>query len=136
MDFAPYQDTPPDLQRTLSPSPPPRRALSRSPPAQTQQSYQKPSYQQHQQQSSSSHLPLPSHFGADVEPNNSVYANNNINNNNNINSSRLTGRSHINLFETSLPIRLDYEAVAAYILLPPAGAVILLLLEHKSDYVR
>ena len=46
------------------------------------------------------------------------------------------GRSNINLFETSLPIRLDYEAVLAYLLLPPAGGVLLLVLEHKSDYVR
>lgn len=33
-------------------------------------------------------------------------------------------------------MRLDYEAVLAYVLLPPAGGVLLLLLEHKSDYVR
>ncbi|KAL5615682.1 uncharacterized protein BROUX77_001519 [Berkeleyomyces rouxiae] len=39
-------------------------------------------------------------------------------------------------FETSLGIRLDYEACLAYILLPPAGAVILLAVERKSDYVR
>jgi hypothetical protein len=46
------------------------------------------------------------------------------------------GRLNINLFETSLPIRLDYEALLAYLLLPPAGGVLLLVLEHKSDYVR
>lgn len=42
----------------------------------------------------------------------------------------------MNLFETSLPMRMDYEAMLAYLLLPPAGAVFLLLMEHKSDYVR
>ena len=42
----------------------------------------------------------------------------------------------MNLFETSLPIRLDYEAMLAYLLLPPAGGVLLLIAEHKSDYVR
>ena len=42
----------------------------------------------------------------------------------------------MDLFETSLPIRLDYEAMLAYLLLPPAGGVLLLVLEHKSDYVR
>lgn len=42
----------------------------------------------------------------------------------------------MNEFETSLPIRLDYEACLAYLLLPPAGGVLLLVLEHKSDYVR
>ena len=39
-------------------------------------------------------------------------------------------------FQTSLPLRLDYEAMMAYVLLPPAGGVFLLLMEHKSDYVR
>jgi len=43
---------------------------------------------------------------------------------------------NITLFETSLPIRLDYEAMLAYLLLPPAGGVLLLVMEHKSDYVR
>lgn len=42
----------------------------------------------------------------------------------------------MNEFETSLPIRLDYEACLAYLLLPPAGGVLLLVLEQKSDYVR
>ncbi|CUS14848.1 unnamed protein product [Tuber aestivum] len=51
-------------------------------------------------------------------------------------SSSGLGRETINQFETSLPIRLDWEAVMAYVLLPPAGGVLLLILEHKSDYVR
>lgn len=42
----------------------------------------------------------------------------------------------MNLFETSLPLRLDHEAMLAYLLLPPAGGVLLLIMEHKSDYVR
>ena len=46
------------------------------------------------------------------------------------------GRLDVNLFETSLPLRLDYEAMLAYLLLPPAGGVFLLVMEHKSDYVR
>ena len=40
------------------------------------------------------------------------------------------------VFETSLPIRMEFEAMLAYLLLPPAGGVFLLLVEHKSDYVR
>lgn len=32
--------------------------------------------------------------------------------------------------------RLDYEAMLAYTALPPVGSVLLLILEHKSDYVR
>lgn len=39
-------------------------------------------------------------------------------------------------FETSLPIRMDFEACLAYLLLPPAGGVLLLIMERKSDYVR
>ena len=46
------------------------------------------------------------------------------------------GRLGVDLFETSLPLRLDYEAMMAYLVLPPAGGVFLLLVEHKSDYVR
>lgn len=46
------------------------------------------------------------------------------------------GRLSLGAFETSLPIRMDFEAMLAYLLLPPAGGVFLLLVEHKSDYVR
>jgi uncharacterized membrane protein len=42
----------------------------------------------------------------------------------------------LNEFETSLPLRMDFEACLAYLLLPPAGGVLLLVLEQKSDYVR
>ncbi|TGO85088.1 hypothetical protein BPOR_0433g00090 [Botrytis porri] len=45
-------------------------------------------------------------------------------------------RDGLHEFETSLPLRLDYEACLAYLLLPPAGGVLLLVLERKSDYVR
>ncbi|EMC92842.1 hypothetical protein BAUCODRAFT_263832 [Baudoinia panamericana UAMH 10762] len=41
-----------------------------------------------------------------------------------------------NIFETSLRLPLGVEAALAYILLPPAGGMVLLLIEHKSDYVR
>lgn len=41
-----------------------------------------------------------------------------------------------NVYETSLGLSLAIEAVLAYILLPPAGGMALLLFEHKSDYVR
>jgi hypothetical protein len=46
------------------------------------------------------------------------------------------GHVSLGAFETSLPIRMDIEAMLAYLLLPPAGGVLLLLMEHKSDYVR
>ncbi|KAJ5793567.1 hypothetical protein N7457_000166 [Penicillium paradoxum] len=47
-----------------------------------------------------------------------------------------SGHVSLGAFETSLPIRMDVEAALAYLLLPPAGGVFLLLTEHKSDYVR
>ncbi|MCJ1399437.1 hypothetical protein MMC11_002639 [Xylographa trunciseda] len=115
MDFAPYQDTAPEHERALSP--PPRRSSSRSPTPKSP-----PPNRPSTDPFSTSALPPPSHFGgaatafggADVEG----------------------GRPNVNLFETSLPIRLDYEAMLAYLLLPPAGGVLLLVMEHKSDYVR
>jgi hypothetical protein len=45
-------------------------------------------------------------------------------------------RNNIDLYETSLGLRLDWEACLAYLALPPAGAVVLLMFEHRSDYVR
>lgn len=46
------------------------------------------------------------------------------------------GREDVDLFETRLGIRMDWEACLAYLALPPVGGVLLLILEHKSDYVR
>ena len=58
--------------------------------------------------------------------------------NHDVESGRRTvgGREALNDFETSLPLRLDYEACLAYLLLPPVGGVLLLIMEWKSDYVR
>lgn len=39
-------------------------------------------------------------------------------------------------FDTSLGLRLDYEACLAYLAFPPLGGILLLILERKSDYVR
>lgn len=44
--------------------------------------------------------------------------------------------AEISEFDTSLGLRLDYEACLAYLALPPLGAVALLILERNSDYVR
>jgi uncharacterized membrane protein len=123
-NFAPYQDIP-ETQRTFSPPPQgassPRASLDRtrnviSPPSRT--------YEQHD------------YFGAgdqdepDVErvawtaPQ----------------PTTRTGfgrsREDVDMFTTSLGWRLDYEACLAYLLLPPAGGVFLLVMEHQSDYVR
>ncbi|KAH4038781.1 hypothetical protein HBH98_061650 [Parastagonospora nodorum] len=45
-------------------------------------------------------------------------------------------RSDVDMFTTSLGWRLDYEAMFAYLMLPPCGGVFLLVMEHQSDYVR
>ena len=118
MDFAPYQDTDPERTRALSP--PPNRTMS--PPARNAKS--SPPNRPNTDPLGPSSFSAPNHFsdaprsngfdGADIEG----------------------GRLDVNLFETSLPLRLDYEAMLAYLLLPPAGGVFLLVVEHKSDYVR
>jgi uncharacterized membrane protein len=111
--FAPYQDIP-ETQRALSPPiVSPRISLDRpravSPPAR---------YEQHDYFNAAPAsppawppaAPAPSRFAAP--------------------------REDVDMFTTSLGWRLDYEACLAYLLLPPAGGVLLLMLEHQSDYVR
>ncbi|KAL9610439.1 MAG: hypothetical protein Q9167_004864 [Letrouitia subvulpina] len=124
MDFAPYQDTAPENTRALSP--PPRRSLSRSPNPKSP-----PPNASATDPFSSSNLPAPSHFSDD--PRGGRGANATGFGNTDLESG---GGLNVNLFETSLPLRLDYEACLAYLLLPPAGGVFLLVMEHKSDYVR
>lgn len=118
MDFAPYQDTTPESTRALSPPPnrtssPTRNARSPPPNRSTTDPF------------GASSLPPPSHF-SDEPRDNGIFRGGDIE----------SGRLDVNLFETSLPLRLDYEAMLAYLLLPPAGGVFLLVMEHKSDYVR
>lgn len=119
MDFAPYQDTDPQSTRALSP--PPQRSTSRSPNPKSplpNRGTTDPFL--------ASSLPAPSHFSHEPREESISFGNTDLEG----------GRSNINLFDTSLPLRLDHEAMIAYLLLPPAGGVFLLLVEHKSDYVR
>jgi len=44
--------------------------------------------------------------------------------------------AEVSEFDTSLGMRLDYEDCLAYVAFPPLGAIILLILERNSDYVR
>ncbi len=118
MDFAPYQDTSPETVRALSP--PPQRSSTRSPASRSP-----PPGRPSTEPFNASSLPAPSHF-SDEPHGNGGFGHGNIEG----------GRLDVNLFDTSLPLRLDYEAMLAYLLLPPAGGVLLLVLEHKSDYVR
>ncbi|KAL9640632.1 MAG: hypothetical protein Q9204_000645 [Flavoplaca sp. TL-2023a] len=119
MDFAPYQDTDPQTTRALSP--PPQRSTSRSPNPKSP-----PPNRGTTDPFLASTLPAPSHFTDEPRGDGRGFGNTDLEG----------GRSNINLFDTSLPLRLDHEAMLAYLLLPPAGGVFLLLVEHKSDYVR
>lgn len=44
--------------------------------------------------------------------------------------------AEVSEWDTSLGMRLDYEACLAYLAFPPLGPIILLILERNSDYVR
>ena len=128
MNFAPYQDQSPEAERALSPPPPDSILRSKSPPSRTPrltspvrtpgvhaaQNNYNAGYEQ-------GNINI-SGFGNDIERG-GTYSNGG-------------GRASLGAFETSLPIRMDFEAMLAYLLLPPAGGVFLLLFEHKSDYVR
>lgn len=113
MNFAPYQDVDPERERALSP-PPSDGRRSKSPLARDSPS---------RSSASPPSLPNPNAFRDE-----SAAAGHHVG---------LGDRGvHLDAFETSLPLRLDYEAMLAYLLLPPAGPVLLLMVEHKSDYVR
>ncbi|KAF2007129.1 hypothetical protein P154DRAFT_517532, partial [Amniculicola lignicola CBS 123094] len=129
-NFAPYQDSP-EFQRALSPppttSPPlrsPRASLDRtrnigttsvtsSSPASYQRSDYFPNGQESEERTPWT-APAASGFGGGFGG----------------------AREDVDMFETRLGLRMDYEACLAYLLLPPAGGVLLLMLEHRSDYVR
>lgn len=127
MNFAPYQSSPPENERTFSPTASPRASADIrrpfSPGFQSQSQYSQPyGYQQQpsppplqhpqpQRQWQTSNLPgaFPAADGH---------------------------REGVSEFDTSLGFRLDYEAAAAYLALPPLGAILLLIGERNSDYVR
>ena len=113
MNFAPYQDESPEVERAFSP--PPNNNNPRSPRG----SPPVPGV-----------LPSPSHFAGEGHIQTSGHGNTGFG------PDVEGGRWNLGAFDTSLPIRMDYEAMLAYLLLPPAGGVLLLLFEHKSDYVR
>jgi len=112
MNFAPYQDQSPETERALSPPPQGQRSNS-------------PSYRPFSPQP----VPPQQRLGSDGR-------NGDDGSQTGLGGDAGSGRTHLDAFETSLPMRLDYEAMLAYLLLPPAGGVFLLLMEHKSDYVR
>ncbi|GAP91755.1 putative UPF0132 domain-containing protein [Rosellinia necatrix] len=143
MDFAPYQSSPPENSRPFSPpggegAVSPRASLDQqqqhrsfSPSQQQQQHQQQPrnfaAYSppplQHPQPQRSWHAEYTSvdAFGGAARADDAEAG---------------QGGAFVSEFDTSLGLRLDYEAVLAYVGLPPLGAIVLLILERKSDYVR
>ncbi|KAI1365535.1 hypothetical protein F5Y08DRAFT_303921 [Xylaria arbuscula] len=138
MDFAPYQSSPPENSRPFSPpigsgTTSPRASLDQrrsfSPSQRNFAAYSPPPLQHPQPQRSWQ----PGYTAAAAEEGFGSGAD--------VGASAggigLGGNGDfVSEFDTSLGIRLDYEAVLAYIGLPPLGAILLLILERKSDYVR
>ncbi|KAL1591139.1 hypothetical protein WHR41_00148 [Cladosporium halotolerans] len=143
MNFAPYQSSPPESTRALSP---PLRSPTTSPkpqqvrPQQNLASVTSPREEDPWAAARAQRLPSPSQYADDEELGTGGYTdierdprhNDYLDNRGDVYT--YTGNS--SLFETSLGISLQIEACLAYVVLPPAGGVILLLFEHKSDYVR
>ncbi|KAG6013818.1 hypothetical protein E4U54_006282 [Claviceps lovelessii] len=128
MDFAPYQSSPPEHSRVSSPifsTSSPRQSFDAatrrpfSPPsARSPPTFQPPQPQRLWTDSEEPAGGWPtSSRGARIVASNYAVA-------------------EISEFDTSLGLRLDYEACFAYLALPPLGSVILLILERNSDYVR
>jgi len=143
MNFAPYQSSPPESERAKSP--PPLRSPTASPKPQRAQPARNISSIADRDDpwaaARAQSLPSPSQYadedgyqdleGGGPRPYNDRY-------NDYIGNQALQGGgpSGGSIFETSLGIPLRVEASLAYLVLPPAGGVVLLLFEHKSDYVR
>jgi uncharacterized membrane protein len=125
-NFAPYQDTSPDVERTLSP--PPNKTKSPTPALKPKIQHNSSNYSALSPPGSPSYQNSTGIFhpddGEEAEAQDPA-------------STYLWGRRNgVDLYETSLGIRLDWEACLCYLALPPAGAVVLLMFEHRSDYVR
>ncbi|KAI1846929.1 hypothetical protein JX265_004898 [Neoarthrinium moseri] len=127
MDFAPYQSSPPENSRPFSPvqSPSPRPSYDRGRPS----NVASPPPLQHpqpQRQWASSNIPGAYQNVAAAPVGGAGFGG----------YGNEAGYGGVDAFDTSLGVRLDYEAAAAYLALPPLGAIVLLILERKSDYVR
>ncbi|KAI3396595.1 hypothetical protein diail_11847 [Diaporthe ilicicola] len=141
MNFAPYQASAPEESRSPDIASP-RASLDRRPFSPS--TYQKRSNQasppplQHPQpqrnwQASGYRIASPNYQASPAPPGAARPSDGYFGN---IGSGLAADREGINEFDTSLGIRLDYEACLAYLALPPLGAILLLILERKSDYVR
>lgn len=120
MDFSPYQSDAPSDTRPLSPPPRPFSPTSAS----------------HIPTSPPLSPPPRPHHGATQGFGNTRGGSSYLPINGNENASSSMPTSNMELYSTSLGLPIKVEAVLAYLVLPPAGGVVLLILEWGSDYVR
>ncbi|KAL2019309.1 hypothetical protein VTK56DRAFT_9776 [Thermocarpiscus australiensis] len=151
MDFAPYQSSPPEHGRA-SLSPPPSAAASPRTSLDARRAYSPATGHQYQHRqarfSPPLHHPQPQrawsgeNVGRYQSPGVGAVGNNGGGGGGGGGGvgdyiSALGAREGmVSEFDTSLGLRLDYEACLAYLAVPPLGAILLLILERKSDYVR
>lgn len=129
MDFAPYQSSPPEHGRVASPE------YGASPRASTDASKRPFSPINAARSPPPLQHPQPQRAWGGFDGQTSGWAGG---------SAAPTGNSlpgaypaaEVSEFDTSLGLRLDYEASLAYLAFPPIGAIVLLILERNSDYVR
>jgi uncharacterized membrane protein len=131
VNFAPYQSSPPESERARSP---PLRSPNASPKPHRTRPQQNLSSIADQEDpwaaARAQRLPSPSQYAADDEGYTDLEGGPQGHFNN------FFGRREGAVFETSLGLPLRIEACLAYLIVPPAGGIVLLLFEHKSDYVR
>ncbi|CAM1507389.1 Fc.00g070300.m01.CDS01 [Cosmosporella sp. VM-42] len=128
MDFAPYQSSPPEHSRVASPenAASPRHSYEARRPFSPVKS---PPPLQH---------PQPHRGWTGFDGQGSSWAAGGADNRVFAAPNPMPGAypAEVSEFDTSLGMRLDYEACLAYLVFPPLGAIILLILERNSDYVR
>ena len=132
-DFAPYQDVPPERERALSPQRNLRSPTLSPRPEQQRQSRDVGTAAV----ASPTYAPQVGQQGS-FFPSNGGWGNEDDAERGNPRTTGFGGggREDVDVFETRLGIRMDWEASLAYLALPPVGPVFLLIMEHKSDYVR
>ncbi|KAM7203420.1 hypothetical protein V8F20_004014 [Naviculisporaceae sp. PSN 640] len=137
MDFAPYQSSPPEHNRAFSP--PSADGANGSPRTSydARRSFS-PKYQYRHAQFSPPPLQHPqpqrAWSGDGIRsPTSNIGVGSQVGDYFNSIGAR---EGMVSEFDTTLGLRLDYEACLAYIALPPVGSIILLIMERQSDYVR
>lgn len=135
MDFAPYQSSPPEHSRVASPEFAAAAAASPRPPYETagRRSFSPSAFVNTKTPPPLQHPQPQRAWGGDLDDQAQagIWVGGG--------GSAMPGAypaAEVSEFDTSLGLRLEHEASLAYLALPPLGAIILLILERKSDYVR